>query len=231
MSLAGRIALVTGANRGIGFEIARQLGRAGATVIVAARHAAAAEEAVKTLRAEGYQAEPRELDISQADQVARVAASLAQVHILVNNAGMIDEPVPTWEEPIAGWDEVLNTNLRGCFLMCRAFVPGMRAQHWGRIINLSSGMGTFSDGLDGGHPAYRVSKAGINALTLNLAHELKDTPIQVNAVCPGWVKTEMGGPNAPRTVEEGADTITFLAAQPDGAATGKLWRDRAVIPW
>jgi NAD(P)-dependent dehydrogenase (short-subunit alcohol dehydrogenase family) len=122
-------------------------------------------------------------------------------------------------------------NLRGPFLLCRAVVPLMRASRWGRIVNLSSGMGAFSDGLSGGHPAYRVSKAALNGFTLNLAAELAREPILVNAMCPGWVKTDMGGAGAPRSAEQGADTAVYLASLPDGGPSGHFWRDRKQIPW
>lgn len=229
--LAGKIALVTGANRGIGFEIARQLGRAGAKVLVVSRNEALGREAVGSLRAQGIDAEPRVADVSHLEDVVSLRESVDALHVLVNNAGSIDEGVPTWEEPVQEWDTVMATNLRGPFLMCRSFAPLLRAGGWGRIVNVSSGMGSFADGLDGGYPAYRVSKAALNALTKNLAHELAGTGVLVNAMCPGWVRTRMGGEGAPRTVEQGADTALFLAGLPDDGPTGRFFRDRAEIPW
>jgi NAD(P)-dependent dehydrogenase (short-subunit alcohol dehydrogenase family) len=232
MSLQGKVALVTGANRGIGLEIARQLGRAGVHVLMVSRNEANGREAVETLRGEGLSVELRVADVSAPSDVDRLAASITgPLHILVNNAGIIDEGVPTWDEPIEDWNSVIAVNLTGPFLMCRALVPLLRRTGWGRIVNVSSGMGEFSDGLDGGYPAYRVSKAGLNALTKNLAHELQQEPILVNAMCPGWVQTRMGGGSAPRTVEQGADTALYLASMPDGSPTGQFWRDRLQIDW
>lgn len=229
--LAGKIALVTGANRGIGFEIARQLGRAGAKVLMVSRNEALGREAVAVLGAEGLDVEPRVADVSHHEDVVRLRESVATLHVLVNNAGLIDEGVPTWEEPVDEWDTVMATNLRGPFLMCRAFAPLLRAGGWGRIVNVSSGMGAFDGGLDGGHPAYRVSKAALNALTKNLAHELQGSGVLANAMCPGWVRTRMGGDGAPRTVEQGADTALYLAALPENGPSGRFFRDRREIPW
>lgn len=230
--LQGKVALVTGANRGIGLEISRQLGRAGAHVLMVSRNEVFGEEAVAELRREGLSVELRVADVSVPEDVERLAVSIeGPLHILVNNAGVIDDPVPTWDEPVDVWSSVISVNLTGPFLMCRAMVPLLRQAGWGRIINVSSGMGAFSDGLDGGHPAYRVSKAGLNALTLNLAAELARDPILVHAMCPGWVQTRMGGDRAPRPIELGADTALFLASLPDDGPRGKFWRDRQEIPW
>lgn len=232
MALEGKVALVTGANRGIGLEISRLLGRAGAHVLMVSRNAALGSEAAALLEGEGLSVEARVADVSVPADVDRLAASITgPLHVLVNNAGLIDDPVPTWEEPVEEWNQVLAVNLTGPFLMCRALVPVMRRTGWGRIINVSSGMGAFSDGLDGGHVAYRVSKTGLNALTRNLAAELEHEPILVNAMCPGWVQTRMGGDRAPRTVEQGADTALYLATLPDGGPTGLFWRDRQEIDW
>jgi NAD(P)-dependent dehydrogenase (short-subunit alcohol dehydrogenase family) len=115
--------------------------------------------------------------------------------------------------------------------MSRALMPALRAAGWGRIVNVSSAMGAFNDGLEAGYSAYRVSKAALNALTVTLANELKQQPVLVNAMCPGWVKTDLGGPSAPRTVEQGADTALYLATLPEDGPSGLFWRDRQVIAW
>lgn len=231
-TLNGKLALVTGASRGIGHEIARGLGKAGARVVMVGRNAARLEAARAGLAKEGLDVLAHVADVAEARDVERLVTDLpGPVDVLVNNAGQIDDAVPTWDEPIEVWDDVLAANLRGPFLLCRALVPAMRQRNWGRIINVSSGMGAFSDGLDGGHPAYRVSKAALNALTKNLAAELRGRPILVNAMCPGWVRTDMGGASAPRSVEEGADTALYLATLLDDGPSGKFFRDRAEIPW
>lgn len=232
MQLDQRVALVTGANRGIGLEISRQLARAGARVLMVSRDPAQGQEAVDLLSAEGLAVELRVADLAQEWDVERLAAEHAgPLHILVNNAGVIDRPVAAWEESAAEWDEVIAVNLRAPFLTCRAFVPVMLKSGWGRIVNVSSGMGTFESGLDGGYSAYRVSKAGLNALTRNLAADLRREPVLVNALCPGWVRTRMGGEAAPRTVEQGAATALYLASLPDDGPSGLLFRDCEVIPW
>lgn len=232
MELRNRVAMVTGANRGIGLEISRQLARAGARVLMVAREAAEGQEAVDRLTAEGLTVELRVADLAQETDIERLFAEHeGPLHLLVNNAGVIDQAVPTWEEAVADWDRVMTINLRAPFLMCRAFVPRMIQSGWGRIINVSSGMGTYGGGLDGGFAAYRVSKAGLNALTRNLAADLEAQPILVNAMCPGWVRTRMGGDRAPRTVEQGAQTARFLATLPDDGPRGLLFRDQEVIPW
>jgi NAD(P)-dependent dehydrogenase (short-subunit alcohol dehydrogenase family) len=230
-SLTGQTALVTGANRGIGFEIARQLGRAGAHVLMVSRNETLGHEAVATLVAEGIRATSMVADVSHQEDVVALRAAVPDLQVLVNNAGVIDEALPTWDLAVAEWDTVLATNLRGPFLMCRSFAPLLRAGGHGRIVNVSSGMGSFADGLDGGHAAYRVSKAALNALTRNLAHELRGTGVLVNAMCPGWVQTRMGGSSAPRTVEQGADTALFLSTLPMGGPSGKFYRDRTEIAW
>ncbi|MDB5097602.1 MAG: short-chain dehydrogenase/reductase [Cyanobacteria bacterium RYN_339] len=232
MNLDGKIALVTGASRGIGHEIARGLARAGARVLMVGRDPERLEAARAGLAGEGLDVLAFAADVADAAAVDDLVAALpGGLDVLVNNAGQIDPAVSTWDLPVEAWDDVIASNLRGPFLLCRAAVPLMRARGWGRIVNVSSGMGAFADGLDGGHPAYRVSKAGLNALTKNLAAELSGQPILVNVMCPGWVRTDMGGAGAPRSVEEGADTAIFLATLPDGGPSGKFWRDRAEIPW
>ncbi|MCI0570763.1 MAG: SDR family oxidoreductase [Myxococcaceae bacterium] len=227
-----RTALVTGANRGIGFEVSRQLARAGLRVVLTARDEALGEAACHTLRREGLDVLFAPLDVSREDSVKSCASELAhqlvQVDVLVNNAGVYQEGnvLHTSTEVM---EETLAVNLLGPWWMCRAFVPGMVHAGYGRVVNVSSGAGAFSGGLPG-PAAYAVTKAALNALTLKLASEVPDH-VKVNAVFPGWVRTRMGGEAAPRSVEEGADTVVWLAMLPEDGPTGGFFRDRRPIPW
>jgi NAD(P)-dependent dehydrogenase (short-subunit alcohol dehydrogenase family) len=235
----GKIAVVTGGNRGMGLETCRQLARRGMRVVLASRDAAKGEAAAAYLRAEGLEVVPQPLDVADEASIARLTAfverELGRLDILINNAGIVrgpDEPrdaaLDTFKATAAGFRAVLATNLLGPFLLCQALVPLMRGE--GRIVNVSSGMGQLSE-MGGGWPAYRASKAGLNALTRIFAHDLAGTRIKVNAVCPGWVRTDMGGPNAARSVEEGVATTVWLATLPDDGPSGGFFRDQRPIPW
>ena len=238
-SAAGRIAVVTGGNRGMGLETCRQLGRRGARVVLTSRDPAKGEAAAGRLRGEGLDVRHHQLDVADDDGIARLAkfirSEFGRLDILINNAGIVrgrDEPreraMRTFEAPPAGLREVLATNLIGPFLLCQALIPLM--QGWGRVVNVSSGMGQLSE-MGGGFPAYRISKAGLNALTRIFASELAGTGIKVNAACPGWVRTDMGGAGATRSVEEGVATTIWLATLPDDGPSGGLFRDQNPIPW
>jgi NAD(P)-dependent dehydrogenase (short-subunit alcohol dehydrogenase family) len=177
-----------------------------------------------------------QLDVTDPDSMRRLAADavqrLGRVDILVNNAAVFLERLDDTVEQ-ADLDVVratLMTNLIGAWRMCQAILPLMQRQRSGRIVNVSSGSGQLSE-IGPGHPGYRVSKTALNALTGVLAAELAGTNILVNAVCPGWVRTDMGGPDAPRTVAEGADTVVWAALLPDGGPSGRFFRDRRPIPW
>jgi NAD(P)-dependent dehydrogenase (short-subunit alcohol dehydrogenase family) len=235
MNENGLVALVSGGNRGIGRDVVRQLGERGITVVLGSRDLKRGEKAAAELEAKGLRIVAKQLDIRDEASVERVARELEEefgrVDILVNNAGITDPWRGTAED--ADFDavkDVLETNLFGGWRLAKAVIPLMRRNGYGRIVNLSSGMGQLSD--MGGHsPGYRVSKTGLNALTRMLASELAGENILVNSVCPGWVRTDMGGPGARRSVEEGADTPVWLATLPDGGPSGGFFRDRAPIPW
>lgn len=231
-----RIVVVTGGNRGIGFEICRQLAKRGLHVVLTARSAAKGRAAAAVLRDEGLEVEPRQLDVTSARSIKALAAHLNKRHgrldVLVNNAGVLLDPRGSrlLDSKVNTYRDTLETNLFGPLMLCQALVPLMRKNGYGRIVNLSSRLGQLSD-MGTGTPAYRISKTALNALTRTLAAELRDTNILVNSMCPGWVKTDMGGPKAPRTPEEAADTAVWLATLPDGGPSGGFFRDRQPLPW
>ncbi|WP_242392232.1 SDR family oxidoreductase [Anaeromyxobacter oryzisoli] len=225
-------ALVTGANRGIGFEVGRQLGRHGLDVILTGRDAGSVASAVRELRNDGLQVIGEELDVASEASVVACAARLEQqgqrVDVLVNNAGvypagdLLTSPARTITEAMA-------VNFFGALWTARAWMPEMNRRGYGRVVNVTSGYGSFAEGL-GGPAAYAISKAALNALTVRLSQEARGD-VKVNAVCPGWVRTRMGGSGAPRTVEEGADTVVWLATLPADGPSGGLFRNRRPIPW
>jgi NAD(P)-dependent dehydrogenase (short-subunit alcohol dehydrogenase family) len=230
-----RVAVVSGANRGIGFEICRQLARKGACVVLTARDPERGRAAAEELGREGGEVVYHQLDVVDGDSIDRLAVFLRDelrgADILVNNAGVyLDQRRGALEVPMQAVRATLETNLLGAWRLTQALVPVMRWRGYGRIVNVSSGMGAMSE-MAGGYAAYRISKGALNALTRILADELRGTNILVNTMCPGWVKTEMGGPNATVPVERGADTAVWLATLPDGGPTGGFFRDRRPIPW
>jgi NAD(P)-dependent dehydrogenase (short-subunit alcohol dehydrogenase family) len=231
-----RIAVVTGGNRGIGFEICRQLVKAGCTVVLTARDSRKGKAACSRLEAQGLAVEFQQLDVTQAKEIKALTAHLNRkfggVDILVNNAGIATDPRGS---RLADCDldtvrEIFETNTLAPLALIQALVPLMKKRGYGRIVNITSGMGQLSD-MGSGSPAYRISKTALNAVTRMAAAETRGTNILVNSMCPGWVRTDMGGSSAPRTVEQGADTAVWLATLPDNGPTGGLFRDRKPIPW
>ncbi len=230
-----RVALVTGAGRGVGLEMCRQLAAAGCAVVLTARDAQQGERALRLLRQQGHDVHFQPLDVTDAAAVrqaaARVEADFGRLDALINNAAVsLGHHAPLAEVDLALLRETLAINLEGALACCQAFLPLMRRQEYGRIVNVSSGRGSFSK-LAAGGGCYRISKTALNALTVVLADELKDTNILVNAMTTGWVRTRMGGLHAPRTVAEGADTAVWLAMLPDDGPRGQFFRDRQPFPW
>lgn len=231
-----RIAVVTGANRGIGLETARQLATLGWRVVATSRDEEKAHQAVAGLREQGLTVDALQLDVTNRSSCEAARQWLAQhtqrVDALVNNAGILIDPngVSILDLPTDVLQRTLETNLFGVLNVTQALAPLLRASRGARVVNLSSGLGQLSD-MSSGTPAYRISKTALNALTRILAAELAPHGIKVNAMCPGWVRTEMGGPQAVRSVEQGADTAVWLATLPDTGPTGGYFRDRQPIPW
>jgi NAD(P)-dependent dehydrogenase (short-subunit alcohol dehydrogenase family) len=246
MASEKKIALVTGGNRGLGFETARQLGQKHLTVIVAARTLKSAEEAVSKLKAEGVDAFPLKLDVTNAQDREAAAKTVGdkfgKLDILINNAGvgglngsLENKTVQTSEEEL---QKVFGTNLFSVIAVTRAFLPLLKKSEAGRIVNLSSILGSLTLHADPKSPianskafAYDASKAALNAFTIHLAAELKDTKIKVNSAHPGWVKTEMGGKEAPMEIPEGAKTSVDLALLGPEGPNGRFIHLGQELPW
>ncbi len=224
--------LVTGANRGIGLAIARQLTELGNSVLIGSRDLEAGEEAAKSLRRLGLDAAPIHVDLTLPATIDAaindIAQSGRQLDVLVNNAGVLHEK-PLLELTDAQLADSIAVHLAGPLRLIRALAPNMIARGYGRIVNVSSGWGSFAEGM-GGPGAYGVTEAALNALTVRLAKELPSA-VKVNAMCPGWVRTRMGGAGATRTPDAGADTAVWLATLPDDGPTGGFFRDRKPIEW
>ena len=219
--------LITGAYRGLGYEVARQLSERGWKIILSARRGNEGSAAAARLKNASF----LELDITVEASVARAAKAISTLDVLINNAGMIaegDHDILTVRPELVA--RTIETNALGALRASQAFVPHLLKSPAGRIVNVSSGAGQLSD-MGTWSPAYATSKTTLNAITCLLAAALKEKGIAVNSVCPGWCRTEMGGSNAPRSVEEGAAGIVWLTADAPQQKTGLFWRDKQVIPW
>ena len=227
-----RKALITGGNRGIGYEICRQLAHAGLTVILTARDAKAGAQAAASLAEDGLDVRAEQLDVSEPASVAecakRLAAAGLDIDVLVNNAAVYTT-TPLLAVDEAGLLDSVQTNLLGAWRTARAFVPGMRARRWGRVVNVSTGYAHIASEAPGAG-AYGLTKAGLNAFTRMIAAEAGPA-VKVNCMTPGWVATRMGGPGAPTSPEEGADTAVWLATLPDDGPTDGFYHERQRIPW
>jgi len=229
-----RVALVTGANRGIGLEVCGQLAERGVTVLLGSRDAATGERAAAELGTGKRTVLPCQLDVTDVGSIegarARVTEAFGRLDVLVNNAAILYD---TWQHAVdadlAQIREALETNLFGAWGMIRAFLPLLRRSRHARVVNVSSEAGSLS-AMGGGTPAYSLSKAALNALTRMLAAELRDERILVNAVCPGWVATDMGGAGG-RPVAEGAAGVVWAAMLPDDGPTGGFFRDGRPLAW
>jgi len=237
-----KIALVTGANRGIGLEICKQLAKKDYQVILTSRDEQKGLAACLQLQDEGLPIQFHQLDVSDPKSISEIGEFLDQecgrCDVLVNNAGVFpdssDASANNWPSvfnaPIETVRIAMETNVYGPMLLCQAVAPLMKKNNYGRIVNLSSGMGQLTF-MGGNCPAYRISKTSINALTRMVSEETLEHNILVNSMCPGWVKTDMGGPGATRELSEGADTAIWLATLPDDGPRGKFFRDRKEFEW
>jgi NAD(P)-dependent dehydrogenase (short-subunit alcohol dehydrogenase family) len=227
-----RTALVTGGNRGIGLAACRGLANAGLDVVLASRDAAAGEEAARFLRDASAKVRVVALDVARpasiADCLRLLQAEQIHVDVLVNNAGVYPEE-PALGDSDAAFREAWEVHVMGPLALCRSLIPAMKKAKYGRVVNVSSGYGAFAEAMQG-PPAYAVTKAALNALTVKLATEA-GAGVKVNSMCPGWVRTRMGGSGAPLTPEQGADTIVWLATLPDDGPTGGFYRERQVTAW
>ena len=234
-----KIAVVTGANRGIGFEISRQLAKKDIQVILTSRNKTKGLITCQKLQEEGLEAIFHQLDVTDHLSIQAlvdfIKKEYERLDILVNNAGiMLDkndsENASVLRTRLDTVKKTMETNTYGPLALCQVFIPIMKKNNYGRVVNISSGMGQLEE-MNGNYTGYRLSKVSLNALTKILAGELKDCNILINSMCPGWVRTDMGGPNATRSIEEGAETAVWLATLPNGGPSGGFFRDKNLIPW
>jgi len=239
-----KIALITGANKGIGLEMARQLGQENITVLVGARDLAKGKEAVKTLRGEGIDARPIEIDVTKGESIRKAAKDVerefGRLDILINNAGVLldDQKRKVSEQPLETWRRTFDTNFFGLIETTQTFLPLLKKSDAGRIVNLSSILGSITLHSDPGSPiydfkaaSYNVSKSAVNAYTVQLAYELKGTNVKVNAAHPGWVKTDLGGEGAQMEVTDGAKTGVALATIGEDGPNGAYIHEGKPLPW
>jgi NAD(P)-dependent dehydrogenase (short-subunit alcohol dehydrogenase family) len=229
-----KVVLITGANRGIGLEIGKQLLAKDFTVVFTMRNMAIGRPIVNDIRKEYKKAWFHQLDVSEEQSIADVVTYFEEVcerlDVLINNAAILhDQNHASVQVSLKDMRETMETNLYGPMMVTRAVIPFLKKSDDPRVINLSSTMGQLST-MGAGYGAYRISKTALNALTVIQSKELARDGIKVNSMCPGWVKTEMGGPNAIRSLEEGAETAVWLATS-SNVPSGKFFKDKKEIPW
>ena len=229
-----KTALITGANKGIGYEVARQLAAKGFHVFVGSRNPQKGQEAAEKLKRDGGAATFVRLDVSDAQSITEAVHAISEVaghlDVLVNNAGiLLEEDAAIAQLSADTVNKTFQTNTLGPLLVTQTFLPLLLRSSAPRVVNVSSGGGQLSEGMGSWAPAYCLSKTGLNAVTALFAAALPN--VAINSVCPGWVPTDMGGASATRSVEEGADTIVWLATDSPQELTGKFLRDRNQIPW
>jgi len=240
-SMSPKIAVVTGANRGMGFETCRQLAQRDIQVILTSRNEIKGRAAVEKLQAEKLDVKYHPLDVTNTDSIQHLAEFIGNefghLDILVNNAGILldylDNPDGSiFNAKIDTLRQTIETNVYGSLQLCQTLIPLMKVQNYGRVVNVSSKHAQLSTNMNSTiFPIYGISKNAVNAITILFANALKDTNILINSVNPGWVKTDMGGLNAINTIEEGVDSIVWLATLPDGGHTGGFFQNRKLITW
>lgn len=229
------IALVTGGNRGIGLAACEGLAKLGMHVLMGSRDLSKGEAAAAALRQKGLGVEAIQLDVTDDESIEQarqvIQKKQGRLDVLVNNAAiLIDETSNILRLPIEIMRETMEVNFYGPLMLCQAFLPMMQQQRYGRVVNVSSQAGQLST-MGNYAPAYSISKTALNALTVMFAAAMHGGDIKINAMCPGWVRTDMGGRNASRSPEQGADTIVWLATLPKDGPTGGFFRDRKPVAW
>ncbi len=233
------VAVVTGGNRGMGLASCRALAEVGFHVLLASRDLDSGEALAKSISDEGLSVEAVKLEMTSQSDIDALAGYLADTHgrvdVLINNAGIMidgdqDHPAGICDADADAIRKTLEVNTIGPMMLIKALLPLMQQADYGRIVNISSGMGQLTD-MSGRHPGYRISKTALNAVTRIFAAEIEGSNITVNSVCPGWVRTDMGGANADRSLEQGIDTAIWLATSSDHSVSGGFYRDRESIDW
>lgn len=248
MTHDSRICLVTGGNRGLGFGICRELAKNGDLVILTARDSKKGESAALKLQKEGGNVIFMPLDVASSESIVTLYTEIERrfqrLDVLINNAGILIDPSPDWQGKEPQIEErtslfhperevfyqTMDVNVYGPYQLCDVFIPMMVKNEYGRVVNVSSGVAQLSS-IATDTPAYTISKTALNAVTCIFAAKYLHDPIKVNSICPGWVKTEMGGKHAPRSIEEAVKWIVWAANLPEEGATGGFFRDGQPIPW
>lgn len=237
-----KVALITGANKGIGLEIARQLGNQGITVLIGARDYNRGREAAQKLQVENLDARAVQLDVTDQSTIDAAAQHIEKefgfLDILVNNAGIAIDDAPPSQLDIEALRRTYGTNVFGVFAVTKAMLPLLKKSQAGRIVNMSSGLGSLAQNSDPNYIyadhkylAYNSSKTALNAMTVQFAHELRDTPIKVNSADPGYVATEINANSGERSVQQGATAPVRLATLPDDGPTGGYFDENGVVSW
>jgi NAD(P)-dependent dehydrogenase (short-subunit alcohol dehydrogenase family) len=231
-----KIALITGANKGIGLACVELFCQNDFHVILTSRNVDNGKDAFNDLKSKYPNLEYHQLDVNDEASISKliefITEKYGRLEVLINNAGINYD---TWQNALNAdlnnVKETLETNLFGAWRMCQTFIPLMKKNGYGRIINISSGAGSFGEEMKAGTPGYSISKTSLNVLTLKLSKDLEHTGVLVNSMCPGWVRTDMGGQDAPRSVDKGAETVLWLAELNDDGPNGLFFRDKDIIPF